>query len=169
MGSPHDRTAGGLRRAALAGAATVASGGALFFGTGLHPLAWLTWFAVLPVLLVVPRLRWWTAGLVAFAAWLTGEVNQWGYLTGDIGMPWVRAGLVFTAAAVLFAVAGLAFRGLVRRGRWVAATLVPPALWVGFEYLFGLASPDGACGAWRTPSPTCCPWSSWPRSPRTWD
>ncbi|GHJ48937.1 apolipoprotein N-acyltransferase [Catellatospora sp. TT07R-123] len=130
-------------RAALA-AAALASGAALYFGTGLRPLAWLTWIAVIPVLLAAPRLGRLGAALAAAAAWLIGTLNEWTYLTGDLGMPPVRAALIDLAAAGVFAAVVLAYRALIRRGRWAAAVLLPPAAWVGVEYLFAISSPDGA-------------------------
>ncbi len=131
-------------RAALAGLAAAASGAALHFGTGLHPLPWLTWVAIIPVLAAALRLGWLGAACAAFAAWLSGELNQWTYLTGDIGMPPAAAAGILLAAAGLFAATVLVFRALVRRGRTPAAILAPPALWVGLEYAFATASPDGA-------------------------
>ncbi len=132
------------RERAAAGLAAAASGTALYFGTGLHPLPWLTWIALIPVLVVAVRLGWLGAAAAAFAAWLAGELNQWTYLTGDIGMPKAAAAAILLAAAGLFAATVLVFRALVRRERPAAAVLAPPALWVGLEYAFATASPDGA-------------------------
>ena len=41
---------------------TLLSSVLLLFGTGLHPVAWLTWFGPLPVLWLAPR----TGGRAAF-------------------------------------------------------------------------------------------------------
>jgi hypothetical protein len=45
---------GGVR--SVAAAATLLSGSLFWFGTRLHPIAALTWFAPLPVLLLAPRI-----------------------------------------------------------------------------------------------------------------
>jgi apolipoprotein N-acyltransferase len=120
------------------------AGAGFYFGTGLAPSAWLIWLAPLPVLLLAPRVSAWAAALVAGGAWLIGEGNEWTYLTGEVGITAARTGRLFVAAAVLFALATLLFRGLVLRGRWIAATLAVPVFWVGAEYLFSVLLPDGA-------------------------
>ena len=49
------------RQAAIAVAAVIASGLAVFFGTGLHPVWGLTWIAPIPVLVAAAYLtRGWT-------------------------------------------------------------------------------------------------------------
>ena len=63
----------------LTAVAGLVSALAWFFGTGLHPVWWLTWIAPLPVLLVVPRLSRWSALGVAFAAFTIGGLNVWSY------------------------------------------------------------------------------------------
>ena len=64
---------------AVALVALVLSAAAFYFGTGLHPIWSLTWFAPLPMLLMAPRLSRWTAWSLAFAAFLLGALNVWSY------------------------------------------------------------------------------------------
>jgi apolipoprotein N-acyltransferase len=58
-----------------------------FFGTGLHPMWWLVWFAPVPILAVAPRLGKRAAFLLATVAWLLGDLNQWNYLSCGIELP----------------------------------------------------------------------------------
>ena len=60
-------------------AATILSGAAWWFGTGLHPQAWLTWLAPLPLLLLAPRLRWQYAALAALCAGACAGLNPVSY------------------------------------------------------------------------------------------
>jgi apolipoprotein N-acyltransferase len=68
--------------------------------------------------------------------------------------PYLRAvggGVVFGAAlapAIVFALVVLATRFTARRLPTLAATLVFPALWTGFEWLSASLSPHGTFGAW---------------------
>ena len=73
--------------AALGLAATALSALGWWFGSGLHPMWWLSWLAPLPVLLLAPRVRTRWAALAAFTAYALGGVNQWNYLHGSIGLP----------------------------------------------------------------------------------
>jgi apolipoprotein N-acyltransferase len=49
--------------------ATVLTGIALYFGTGLDTIPALTWIAPLPVLLVAPQVSGRLAALAAFVGW----------------------------------------------------------------------------------------------------
>jgi apolipoprotein N-acyltransferase len=42
-------------RLPMAGTVFATGAALLYFGTGLHPIWWLTWLAFLPVLLLAPR------------------------------------------------------------------------------------------------------------------
>lgn len=59
---------------AITVALSLASALAFYFGTGLHPIWWLTWLAPFPLLWLVPRLPLWQAFaaslLVSFVGWL---------------------------------------------------------------------------------------------------
>jgi apolipoprotein N-acyltransferase len=127
-------------------AASAATAILVFFGTGLHPVWWLAWFAPVPVLAIAPRLRARSAFLAAAIAWAAGGLNLWSYLHGVIGVP---AGVTLGALllpAIVFGAAVLAFRGLTGRGRPGRAMLVLPALWVAYEYAWTTLSPHGTFG-----------------------
>ena len=63
----------------------------LYFGTGLHPIWPLLWFAPIPVIAIAPQLRASRAFALATVAWFFGEMNLWKHLAYGIGLPW-RAG-----------------------------------------------------------------------------
>jgi apolipoprotein N-acyltransferase len=136
------------RRAIFAGvAATLLSSAAWWFGTGLAPHAWLTWFAPLPLLLIAPRLRWgWTA-LAALCAGACAGLNLWHYVRDIIRLPLATGVLVAAVPALNFALCLLLYRRLWRSGRVVAATLAFPSLFVALEYLSSLGSPHGTFGS----------------------
>ena len=119
----------------------------VWFGTGLHPLWPLMWFAPLPVLLFATRASGWSAALTAAIAWLLGNLNMWGYYHGVLGLPPSILARIFATEALVFTLAVLLFRALAHRGRYWSALLAFPALWVSFEYLLNLASPHGTAGS----------------------
>lgn len=115
-----------------------------FFGTGLEPLPLLTWFIPLPMLLVAPRMRAWTAGTAATVAWTAGGMNMWTYQRDLLEMPIPLSAASILVPALVAAAATLVFRLLVLRGRPVLAALAAPGLWVGAEYLVSITTPNGA-------------------------
>jgi len=131
----------------LAAAATALSGAAWWFGTGLAPLGWLAWLAPLPILLVAPRLRWQWALLMALAAGVCRGLNLWHYLQDVIRLPLIVAVQIAAMSALTFALAVMSHRGMLLRGRPLAATLAYPALVLAFEYLGSLVSPHGTFGS----------------------
>ena len=120
---------------------------AWWFGNGLHPHWWLTWLAPLPVLWLATRVHWFRAALASLAGAALGGLNQWTYLHGYIGLPLGVIAWVVVAPGVALALCTLLFRGLLLRGRPLAAALAVPALWVALEYANTLASPHGTFGA----------------------
>ncbi len=117
-----------------------------WFGNGLDPIWPLVWFAPLPVLLFATRHSWWSTALVAFFSWLIGCTNMWHY-THVLQAPpllWVR---VFSMVAVVFTLAVLLFRALLKRQAYWSALLAFPATWVSFEYLNNLTSVHGTAGS----------------------
>lgn len=133
-------TAGGV---ASVGACLVSA--ALFaFGTGLHPVWWLTWFAPVPVLLLAPRVSARRAALVAALAYLLGMIGYLRYLLGVLQIPvGLAAGLVLVTVGVFTGVT-LLFRVVLVRGRVLLAVLSAPAAWAGAEYLLAILSPSGS-------------------------
>jgi apolipoprotein N-acyltransferase len=114
--------------------AVVLSGAMYFLGSGLHPHWYLTWFAPLPLLLVAPRLRVWSAFLSACAAYAIGGMNMWQYLRG-MEMPPGVVLLIVLGPAVFFGLIVLAFRRFALRGQLLLAMGSFPLLWVAFQYL----------------------------------
>lgn len=131
--------------AALAGSAVL-----FFFGTGLAPVAALTWLAPLPVLLLAPRVSATVAAAVAFSAYFLGSTNSWGFYSHSFDVP-LTLGLIMSASfASTLALATVVFRGLARRGRALLAALAAPAVWVSLPFLFTLVAPYGMVGTLAT-------------------
>ncbi|OOG57186.1 nitrilase-related carbon-nitrogen hydrolase [Rhodanobacter sp. C03] len=118
-----------------------------WFGSGLHPLWWLTWLAPLPVLWLAPRVRAHWAALAAFVAYAAGGLNQWDYLHGYIGLPLATIIYAVGTPALVFALCVLLFRRLLLRGNALAATLALSVVWVAVEYINSLISPHGTFGS----------------------
>jgi apolipoprotein N-acyltransferase len=119
-------------------AALVLSGAAFYFGTGLHPIWWLTWIAPIPVLVVAPRLSRRSAFAIAFLAWSIGGTNQWHFFRSVLEIPLVIVCVFIGASALVFALAVLAYRGfLMPRGIVFIgrAALVFPSIWVLAEFI----------------------------------
>ena len=128
-------------------AATILSGVAWWFGTGLHPQAWLTWLAPLPLLLLAPRMGWPYAALAALCAGACAGLNLWHYLINVIGLPLSVGMIAALGPAVTFALALLSFRRLWLLRRYVAAAVAFPSLWVAVDYLSFRGSPHGTFGS----------------------
>ena len=115
--------------------ALVLSAVGFYFGTGLHPLWWLTWLAPIPVLVMAPRLSVIGAFLLAFVAWAAGFMNQWSFFRRALEVPLVTVVLYIGLSAVAFGLAVLACRYfLLRRALWRAA-LIFPSIWVLVEFV----------------------------------
>ncbi|MEV0198840.1 hypothetical protein [Nonomuraea sp. NPDC050691] len=133
-----------MRRVPIPLAAALASAVLLHFGTGLHPVAWLTWLAPLPVLFAAPRVRGGPAFAAGALAWLGSQLQMWPYFTEALEMPVPLAAGLLAGPALLFGLGVLLHRSLLARRRPLLAVLAVPALWVGVEYLMALAGPHGA-------------------------
>ncbi|MEU1725559.1 hypothetical protein [Nonomuraea sp. NPDC005692] len=133
-----------MKRVLIALAAALASAVLLHFGTGLHPVAWLTWLAPLPVLLAAPRVGGGAAFAAGALAWLGGQLQWWPYFTGSLETPVPVAAGLLAGPALLYGLGVLLHRSLLARRRPLSAVLAVPALWVGVEYLMALAGPHGA-------------------------
>jgi apolipoprotein N-acyltransferase len=127
-------------------AAGIVSAALAYLGTGLHPIWWALWLAPVPVLSVAPRLRGSVAFLLAFFAWLIGELNQWTYFRDalDLSMPIVIVFLVIPAG--MFGLGVLFARAFLRQGLLLLASLAFAAYWVAYEYLTELSSPHSTFG-----------------------
>jgi apolipoprotein N-acyltransferase len=128
-------------------AATILSGAAWWFGTGLHPQAWLTWLAPLPLLLLAPRMRWQYAALAALCAGACAGLNLWHYLINVIGLPLPVGAIAALAPAVTLALALLLFRRLWLVRRYAAAAVAFPSLWAAVDYVSFRGSPHGTFGS----------------------
>jgi apolipoprotein N-acyltransferase len=135
----HER-AGRVRRALPALAALLCSAVLFYFGTGLAPIAALTWLAPLPVLLLAPRVSAKTAAGVAFLACLLGTANSWGFYLHSHDEPLLPIGMLISVGLSLtFVLAVWVFRGLLGRGRALLAAATTPAAWVAVLYLVSVS------------------------------
>ncbi|MGA7410331.1 MAG: nitrilase-related carbon-nitrogen hydrolase [Bryobacteraceae bacterium] len=126
----------------FAAGAAVFSATALWFGTGLHPIWWITWLAPLPMFLVSPSMRAPSAFVIAAVAWFVGELNVWQYLhTVGVPPPVALASLLIPAA--MFGLDVVLFRAFLKRGSVWRAALVAPTFWVAYEFLSASVSPHG--------------------------
>ena len=128
-------------------AATTLAAAGWWFGSGLHPLWWLTWLAPLPVLWLAPQVRARWSALAAFIAYALGGLNQWTYLHGFIGLPMGMIVYAIGMPGLVFALCVLLFRRLLLRGHTFAAALALPVVWVAVEYINNLISPHGTFGS----------------------
>ena len=133
------------RQAGIAVAAVIASGLAVFFGTGLHPAWGLTWIAPIPVLVAAAYLtRGWTFAS-AFVAWLMGGLNMWNYFHLALEIPLIPIIVFISGPALVFACIVLVYRRFLRVSAWQAA-LIFPTLWVTYEFVSERLSPHSTFG-----------------------
>jgi apolipoprotein N-acyltransferase len=123
-----------LNSAVVRLACLAASAAMLWYGTGLHPVWWLTWIAPLPVLYAAARANQAAAFFMAFGAWAIGDLNMWQYLYGLLGVPLRIAVLADLTPALTFAVAVMAWRAFARRGALIRAALCFAVIWVCYEF-----------------------------------
>jgi len=118
----------------------------LYFGTGLTPIALLTWIAPIPVLLVAPRVRLRTALAVAFGSYLVSTANSWAYYAHSHDVP-LPAGIAISLAySITFALGVWLFRVWVLRGRPLLAAFSVPAVWVTLLFVAASVNPLGISG-----------------------
>jgi apolipoprotein N-acyltransferase len=133
------------QRQAVTVVAVILSGVALWFGTGLHPVWWLTWVAPVPVLVAAARLdRGWTF-TAALGAWVLGGLNMWRYFHAAIEIPLIPSILIILSPGLVFAGIVLVYRRLLRISAWQAA-LIFPTLWVTYEFVSARLSPHSTFG-----------------------
>jgi apolipoprotein N-acyltransferase len=133
------------------------SAAALWRGTGLEPVWWLTWLAPWPVLSFGLRASVPAAAAVAFAAWALGGLNLWSYYRTTIGAPLPVAVVATVVPAIAFAAGVALTRALARRGRFFFATLALPAGWTALEYVVSRLSPHGTFGSIAYTQMDCLP------------
>ncbi|MET1072545.1 MAG: nitrilase-related carbon-nitrogen hydrolase [Umezawaea sp.] len=124
--------------------AVIATAVLCYFGTGLHPIPWLTWSAPLPILLLAPTVSFRAAAATAFTAHLLGGANVWHYYAVDLELPIPLLLLTLLLFPLLLTGAVLLFRSALLRGHAMVAAAVFPAAIAGAEYLVSLATPAGA-------------------------
>ncbi len=129
-----------MRKWILAALAVALSAIALWFGTGLHPVWWLTWLAPLLLLLAAPLLRGHAAFGMAALTWLLGEFNVWAYLH-RLEIPTAVVLALYLIPALVFATGVSLYRVFWKRGLIFAATFALPVLWVSYEFLWSSVSP----------------------------
>jgi apolipoprotein N-acyltransferase len=113
-------------------------------GSGLHPVAALTWLAPLPLLLISLRARPRAVLAATVAAWLIGQLGVVGYYAGTLHLPVPAVAGVVLLGATLAAGTILLARALLSGGRPAIAVLAVPSLWVLGEYAASLLLPHGA-------------------------
>ncbi|ONI80361.1 hypothetical protein ALI22I_44295 [Saccharothrix sp. ALI-22-I] len=127
--------------------AGLCSAALFYFGTGLAPVAALTWLAPLPVLLVAARTSGRVAAGLAFGACLLGMTNSWPFFAGSHDVPLWPWGLMVTVGmALTFALAVVLFRTLLLHGRTLLAVTTAPAAWVAVLYVVASFNPTGIMG-----------------------
>ncbi len=146
------------RHIALAAcAATILSAVLFWFGTGLHPVWWITWWAPLPLLLLASRISGKLAFAMAFIAWAAGSCNQWTLARKYLEMPLTTILLMVCGPALIFALILLVWRIFVRRGALVRGVFALAALWVGYEFALQRLSPHSTYGSVAYSQMDCLP------------
>ena len=136
-----------LRHLITGVAATLASGILFYFGTGLHPIWYLTWLAPIPVLLFASRAPAWAAFVAALLAFLLGNTNMFVYAHNIIGLPLLILVPILVIPSVAFGIAVLLWRFCLRRGALWQAVLAFPCAWLAYEFLNASTSPHGTFGS----------------------
>jgi apolipoprotein N-acyltransferase len=119
----------------------------IWFGTGLDPSWPLMWLAPVPVLLYARDASARSAALAAGGAMILGTLNIWGLLHGALHLPRGLLVRIYLTEGLVYALAVLLYRALVRRRAHRTALLAFPALLVSFEWFLNLAAPHGTGGS----------------------
>jgi apolipoprotein N-acyltransferase len=134
------------RPAGVALLAIVVTAALFWFGKGLNPYWPLLWFAPIPVLRFASRAAWPSAAATAFLAWFFGSFSFWWYFR-LLGMPPMLVAFSFALEAVVFTLAVLLFRALLRRAASWGALVAFPAALVTYEWVRNSALPHGTAGS----------------------
>jgi len=129
----------------------------LYFGTGLHPIWPLLWFAPIPVIAIAPQLRASRAFGLTAVAWFFGATNLWKHLAYGIGLPWPLILVSFLVPAIVFALGVLFVRSFLRRGAVFLAAVAFPFYWVSYEFLSASISPHSTYGNLAYTQMNCLP------------
>ena len=129
----------------------------LYFGTGLHPIWPLLWFAPVPIIAIAPQLRASHTFALATVAWFFGQMNLWKHLAYGIGLPWAVVVISFLVPAIVFALGVLFVRGFLRRGSLLLAAITFPFYWVSYEFLSASVSPHNTYGNLAYTQMNCLP------------
>ena len=129
----------------------------LYFGTGLHPIWPLLWFAPIPVIAIAPHLRASRAFALATVAWFFGATNLWKHLAYGIGLPWPLIVISFLIPAIVFALGVLFVRSFLRRGSFFLGAIAFPFYWVSYEFLGASLSPHSTYGNLAYTQMNCLP------------
>jgi len=136
-----------VKRLGLGLMAVLIAAALIFFGTGLQPHWPLMWFAPLPVLLFAADASRWGAALVAALAVMLGLGNLWGLFHHALHVPWFILLPIYLSEGVVYALAVLLYRALLRRKAYWSALLAMPSVVVCFEWFLNLAGPHGTGGS----------------------
>jgi apolipoprotein N-acyltransferase len=135
------------QRLAAGALATFMTAALVWCGTGLEPFWLFTWFAPLPVLLFATEASWWGAALAAFFGMTLGLLNLWDLFYGALHAPAAIIVRIYAIEGIVFALAVLLWRALLKHGAHWSAAVSFPALLVSFEWLMNLTSPHGTGGS----------------------
>ncbi len=126
---------------------TLVASALFWFGTGLNPIWWITWWAPLPILFLAARVLGGLAAAAAFCAFAIGSLNEWYYGRDLLEMPFGTALLPVLVPALIFASAVMAWRFFLKRARVWEAALVFPSIWVAVEFALQRLSPHSTFGS----------------------
>ncbi len=136
-----------VRGAALGVVAMLTTAVLIGFGTGLDPFWPLMWLAPVPVLLFALGASARSAALVAGCAMILGLLNVWRLLHGALHLPLPLLVRIYLTEGVVYALAVLLYRALVRRRAYWSALVAFPAFLVSFEWFLNLSAPHGTGGS----------------------
>jgi apolipoprotein N-acyltransferase len=138
-------------------AAGMTAAALVYFGTGLHPVWPLLWFAPVPIIAIAPQLRASHVFALGTLAWFFGKTNLWKHLAYGIGLSWPLIVVSFLMPAILFALGVLFVRSFLRRSSLLLAAFAFPFYWVSYEFLTASVSPHSTYGNLAYTQMNCLP------------